>query len=212
MKPFHYDPNKESIAYPLIRPVIRMLIKIVFKEKVVGLENIPKDGKFIVASNHVTAIDPVLVADRCPRTLHFMAKINLFKNPFSNWLLTTMNAFPVDRTGVDMKAIRYAEALLDNGHAIGIFPEGTRSKTLEPQRARGGVALIAQQTGADILPVCIYFSEKPHFRSRLTIRYGEIIPFDTIGLIDAEHSAQALRAAAGTVMERITDLWKLGHA
>lgn len=212
MKPFHYDPNKESKAYKVIRPLIHGLIKITFKEQVVGLENIPQDGKFIVAANHVTAIDPVLVADRCPRTLHFMAKISLFKNGFSNWLLTTMNAFPVDRSGVDMKAIRYAQALLDNGHALGIFPEGTRSKTLVPQRAKGGVALIAQQTGADILPVCIYFSEKPHFRSRLTIRYGEVIPFDTLGLVDAEHNAQALRAAAGKVMERITDLWKLGHA
>lgn len=212
MKPFHYDPNKESKAYPILRPFLHVLIRIVFKEKIVGLENVPKDGKFILAANHVTAIDPVLVADGCPQTVHYMAKISLFKNAFSNWLLTTMNAFPVDRSGVDMRAIRYAQALLENGHALGIFPEGTRSKTLEPQRAKGGVALIAQQTGADILPVCIYFSEKPHFRSRLTIRYGEVIPFDTLGLVDAEHSAQALRAAANKVMERITDLWKLGHA
>ena len=212
MKPFHYDPHKDSKAYPLVRPVIHFLIKVVFKDQVVGLENIPKEGKFLVACNHVTAIDPVLIADRCPRTLHFMAKISLFKKAFPRWLLTTMNAFPVDRAGVDMKAIRYAQALLENGHAVGIFPEGTRSKTLEPQRAKGGVALIAQQTKADILPVCIYFSEKPHFRSRLTIRYGEIIPFDTLGLAQAEHNAQALREAANKVMERITDLWKLGHA
>lgn len=212
MKPFHYDPNKESIAYPMIRPIIHLMIKVVFKEKVVGTENIPKEGKFLVACNHVTAIDPVLIADRCTRSLHFMAKDSLFKKAFPRWLLTTMGAFPVDRSGVDMKAIRYAQALLDNGHAVGIFPEGTRSKTLEPQRAKGGVALIAQQTGADILPVCIYFSEKPHFRSRLTIRYGEIIPFDTLGLVDAEHNAQKLREAAGLIMERITALWKLGHA
>lgn len=212
MKPFHYDPNKESKAYKIVRPIIHVLIKIVFKDRIVGPENIPKEGKFLVACNHVTAIDPVLISDRCPRTVHFMAKISLFKNPFSNWLLTTMNAFPVDRSGVDIKAIRYAQALLDNGHSVGIFPEGTRSKTLEPQRAKGGVALIAQQTGADILPVCIYFSEKPRFRSRLTIRYGEIIPFDTLGLVDAEHNAKALRDAANKVMERITDLWKLGHA
>lgn len=212
MKPFHYDPGKESKAYKFIRPIIHLLIKIAFKEKIVGLENIPAQGRFIVAANHVTAIDPVLVADRCPRTLHFMAKISLFKNAFSNWLLTTMNAFPVDRSGVDMKAIRYAQALLNNGHSVGIFPEGTRSKTLEPQSAKGGVALIAQQTQADVLPVAIYFSEKPHFRSRLTIRYGEIIPYDTLGLAECEHNAKELRNAAGVIMERITDLWKLGHA
>ena len=212
MKPFHYDPDKESKAYPIVRPFIHFLIHVVFKEKIVGLENIPKDGKFIIACNHVTAIDPVFVADGCPQQLHFMAKISLFEKPFSRWLLTTMNAFPVDRSGVDMRSIRYAQALLNNGHAVGIFPEGTRSHSLKPQRAKGGVALIAQQTGADILPACIYFSEKPHFRSKLTIRYGEIIPFDTLGLVDAEHNAQALRAAANKVMERITDLWEQGHA
>ncbi|MBQ7540785.1 MAG: 1-acyl-sn-glycerol-3-phosphate acyltransferase [Clostridia bacterium] len=209
---FHYDPDKESAAYPRIRPVIHFLVHFVFKEKVVGTENIPQEGSFIVACNHVTAIDPVFVAETCPRTLHFMAKISLFKKSFSRWLLTTMNAFPVDRSGVDMKAIRYAQALLDRGHVLGIFPEGTRSKDLKPHRAKGGVAMIAKQTHADILPVCIYFSEKPHFRSKLTIRYGEVIPYDSLELPEDEHSAQQCRVAAAFVMEKITELWQQGHA
>lgn len=211
-KPFHYDPDKESKAYPRIRPLIHFLVKFVFREQVVGTENIPPKGEFIIACNHITAIDPVFVAESCPLTVHFMAKNSLFKKGFSRRLLTTMNAFPVDRAGVDMKAIRYAQALLDRHHVLGIFPEGTRSKTGKPQRAKGGVALIAAQTKTDILPVCIYFSEKPHFRSRLTIRYGEVIPFESLGLDENEHNAQTLRNAAGQVMERITELWQQGHA
>ncbi|MBQ7545573.1 MAG: 1-acyl-sn-glycerol-3-phosphate acyltransferase [Clostridia bacterium] len=210
-KPFHYDPDKESKAYPMIRPVIHFLVKFVFREQVIGLENIPQEGNFIVACNHITAIDPVFIAENCPRTVHFMAKVSLFKKAFPRWLLTTMNAFPVDRGRVDMKAIRYAQALLDRGHVLGIFPEGTRSKTGTPQRAKGGVAMIANQTHSNILPVCIYFDGKPHFRSRLTIRYGEVIPYEALGLEDDEHNAQTLRDAAAFVMEKITELWQMKH-
>ena len=211
-KAFHYDPDRVNKTYYRLRPFGRFLVNFVFKKQVIGAEHIPQDGGFILACNHVTAIDPVFLVSTCPRELHFMGKSSLFEKPFSRWFMTSMNGFPVDRGTADMKSIRYAQQLIERGHVLGIFPEGTRSKTGTPQRAKGGVAMIAKATKADILPVCVYFSEKPHFRSRLTIRYGEVIPYESLGLSEQEHSAQELRAAAAYVMERITDLWQQKHA
>ena len=211
-KSFHYDPDKKNKTYFRLRPIGRFLVRFVFRKQVIGTENIPQDGGFILACNHITAIDPVFLVSTCPRELHFMGKSSLFQKPFSRWFMTSMNGFPVDRGSTDMKAIRYAQELLRRGHVLGIFPEGTRSKTRTPQRAKGGVAMIAKETKADILPVSIYFSEKPRFRSRLTIRYGEVIPYASLGMTEGEHSAQELRAAAALVMERITALWQQEHA
>ena len=210
-KAFHYDPNKENKTYPILRPVGRFLVRLVFKAQILGLENIPKDGGFILASNHLNALDPVFIVSFCPRILHFMAKKELFQKGFSRWFVTTMNGFPVNREGTDTKAIDYAEQLLRKGHVLGIFPEGTRSKTRTPGRAKAGVAMIAKATKADVVPVSIYFSEKPHFRSRLTVRFGEVIPYETLGMTDEERNTQQLRDAAKTIMERITALWEKKH-
>ena len=208
---FHYDPDKQNAMYKVLRPIAKFLVWFVFKTKVYGLENIPEKGGFILASNHITAIDPVFMVAKCPRELHFMGKAELFQKGFTRWFLTGMNGFPVQRRGVDMKAMRYAQALLKKDHVLGIFPEGTRSKTCVPQSPKAGVALIAKETQSDVVPVSIYFSEKPHWRSRLTIRFGEVIPFEQLGITSEEHDSQQLRDAAKLIMERITEQWAKKH-
>ncbi len=210
---FHYDPDKRSKMFPILQPIAKPLVRFVFRYKVIGKENLPKDGGFILACNHIPAIAPVfLISSIFPKPIHFMGKIQLFQKPFSRWFMTGMNGFPIDRAGLDTKSIDYAEALIRRGEVLGIFPEGTRSKTREPQRAKAGVALIAKATHADIVPVSIYFSEKPHYRSRLTVRIGEVIPYAELGLSDEERGTQQLREAAVRVMERIKTLWAKGHA
>lgn len=211
MSKFHYDPDKKNVMYRILRPIAKFLVWFVFRTKVYGLENIPEKGGFILASNHVTMIDPVFMVVKCPRELHFMGKAELFEKPFVRWFLTGMNGFPVQRRGMDMKSVRYAEALLEREHVLGIFPEGTRSKTRVPQAPKAGVALIAKETKSDIVPVSVYFSEKPHWRSRLTIRFGEVIPYADLGLTDEEHNSEQLRSAAKLVMERITEQWAKKH-
>ena len=211
-KAFVYDTKKIGKLYPKLKPWAGKLVKFLYKVQYVGTENIPQGGGFILACNHVTALDPVYLLSACPHRVCFMGKKELFENPFTRWFLSGMNGFPINRRGADTKAIAFAETLLREGNVLGIFPEGTRSKTLEPQRAKGGVALIAQATGADVLPAAVYFSEKPHFRSRLTVRFGEVIPYADLGLPEGERDTAALRAAANGIMERITALWAQKHA
>lgn len=208
---FDYSSVKKRILYPILIPIGRVIVKLIFKTKLIGAENVPSDGKFIFASNHITMLDPVFIATLCPRTLYFMAKQELFKNGFVRWFLTNMNAFPINRDGYDNKSIDYAERLLSEGNAIGIFPEGTRQKTRRPGRPKAGVAMLAKATKSSVVPVSVYFSEKPRFRSRLTIRIGKPIYYEEFNFSDEERNTRELRDAASLVMERITELWSKGH-
>lgn len=115
MKEFDFTQIKHYKLYNFIKAVFRPLVKLVFKAKFKGLENVPQDKgtKYIVAINHTSAIDPIIVA--CPKELpplHFMAKVELFKNPFGAWFLTHMYAFPVKRGKGDTSAIEYGEKFL----------------------------------------------------------------------------------------------------
>lgn len=211
-KEYHYDVNKIGRLYPIIKPTTMLFIKFMYKVRFVGTENIPSGGGYILAANHLSTLDPVYLIAACPQKLYFMGKKELFQKPFQRWFFTGMNGFPVNRTGVDTKAIGFAESLLRGGGVLGIFPEGTRSKTLEPQRAKGGIAMIARETGADVLPVSIYFDAKPRWRSRLTVRFGELIPNEALNLPEGIRDTAGLRAAANGVMERIVALWQQKHA
>lgn len=211
-KEFQYDVNKIGKIYKIIKPFTKPFIRFMYKVRFVGLENIPKEGGFILASNHLSTLDPVFLIAACPQKLYFMGKKELFQKPFQRWFFTGMNSFPVNRAGADTKAIDFAESLLRDGHVLGIFPEGTRSKTYSPQKPRGGVALIARATGADVVPASIYFSGKPHWRSRLTVRFGPVIPNADLHLPEGARDTAGLRAAANGIMERITALWELKHA
>ena len=149
MKEFDFTQIKHYKLYNFIKAVFRPLVKLVFKAKFKGLENVPQDKgtKYIVAINHTSAIDPIIVA--CPKELpplHFMAKVELFKNPFGAWFLTHMYAFPVKRGKGDTSAIEYGEKILNEGHVMAICPEGKRIKDKGgvPQKAKAGVAIVAK--------------------------------------------------------------------
>lgn len=125
-----------------------------------GLEHVPSTGGVLVVSNHLHNADPVLLSIAFPRPLHFMAKKELFGLPFIGWLIRRVGAFPVDRQKADRGALRRAEAVLAQGIAVGMFPEGTRSSTAALGPAHPGAALLALRTQVPILPVTIVGSER----------------------------------------------------
>lgn len=191
--------------YKLGKAVTYLYVLALFKMRYEGFENIPQNQGFILASNHITAYDPLFVAHKIHQPLHFMAKTELFRNPVIGWILRAVNAFPVDRGKGDGAALDEAKSRIDNGGVMGIFIEGTRSKDGKPQRARSGVALIAGRTGADILPCAVVYDKKLRFRSVVTVRYGALIKNDTLG-IDLE-TPSTLRLAAKSIMGEIVELF-----
>ena len=207
---FDYNNTQDRKLYNVMSHVGSGLSHILYSVKVVGEENIPKDEPFILVSNHIHFVDPVLLMVKARRSVHFMGKKEAFQNKFAAWFLTNTNTFPVARGQGDKAAIEYAVKLIRDGRVIGIFPEGTRSKDLKPHAAKGGVALIARETKANVLPASIYCEQAKGLRRRITIRFGKLIPFEELD-IPEEASARELREAAERIMQHVVALWEEGH-
>jgi 1-acyl-sn-glycerol-3-phosphate acyltransferase len=141
--------------YTVIKFLANIIFRILFRVKTHGIENVPSEGKFILCSNHANNLDPVFVSMVMPRKISWMAKKELFEYKFISYLGYKLGAFPVDRNGSDVSAIKNALRVLKDDKVLGIFPEGTRVKKMDLEAAKPGVALLSIKSGADILPVLI---------------------------------------------------------
>ena len=206
---FDYSKVKYYKFFPIAKVIARIFFPILFRIKCVGKENIPKDGKFILASNHLSAFDPVVYCVVMPRRVFFLGKEELFEKKFNYWILTHLQGIPIKRDKGDLSAIEYSIKVLKEGNILGIFPEGTRSKTGRPLPARAGVALIANKTEADVLPVCIYFEGKMRIFKKVTIRFGKLIKNEELRIENGR--ASELKAATHLIMDSIVSMWEEGH-
>jgi 1-acyl-sn-glycerol-3-phosphate acyltransferase len=161
--------------------LLRFLLWLIGRWTVTGRENIPRDGGLIVVANHISNTDPpILAAGIARRHVHYMAKVELFHG-FMGWLPRSWAAFPVRRFEADLGAMLHAERLLRQGRVLGMFPEGTRSRTGRLGEPHPGTALIALRTGAPVLPCAITGTEQlrsPKFlvtKPRITITIGKPI-------------------------------------
>ncbi len=212
MKKFDFSKVKEEEElYDKLRPLGSKITNMFYDVNYIGKENIPEEGGFIIASNHIRALDPLYIALGVEkRQIYFMGKKELFDKPIVSSLLKKANGFPIARGSGDKESINYAERVVKEGHILGIFPEGTRSKDCKPARAKSGVGLIAREAKADILPVSIYNCDNMKKGSKLTIRFGEVIPYENLGFTEAG-SREEVKACAKFVMSEIVKLWGMGH-
>ncbi|MCM1329955.1 MAG: 1-acyl-sn-glycerol-3-phosphate acyltransferase [Ruminococcus sp.] len=188
-----------------VRYATMFVYKLFYNFHIEGTENIPQDKPLVMASNHRSYADPVILTMPMKLPVTYMAKEELFKNKLFGWFITKLGAFPVKRGDGDMKVIDDSVAILNSGRHLVIFPEGTRSKDGKVGRGKTGVALIAAKSGADVLPCGIVFQgEKLHFRSKLTLRFGKVIPAAEIAVEDA--SPKALKEVKKRIMGEITKL------
>ena len=148
------------MIYNLLRAIVKLFFTVFFRITYTGHANIPASGPVIVASNHVSFWDPPVIGCGMQRSIHFMAKEELFNFPIFSWVIRELKAFPVKRGTADRNAIRTALSLLEQGEIVGLFPEGTRSKTGLLGRAEPGLALIAAKSGAVIVPTALIGTDK----------------------------------------------------
>lgn len=188
-----------------VRYVTMGVYKLFYNFHIEGAENIPQDRALVMASNHRSYADPVILTMPMKLPVTYMAKEELFKNKLFGWFITKLGAFPVKRGTGDMQVIDDAVAILNSGRHLVIFPEGTRSKDGKVGKGKTGVAMIAAKSGADVLPCGIIFEgEKLHFRSKLTLRFGKVIPASEIAVEDA--SPKALKEVKKRIMGEIIEL------
>jgi 1-acyl-sn-glycerol-3-phosphate acyltransferase len=154
--------------------------RIAFGLRVEGRENVPKEGMLIIASNHVSAIDPFLVIHAVQRNAAYMAKIELFEKRIMRLFLDILGAFAVDRTKLSVSTIKTVKGLKDTNWCLGIFPQGTRERDGNMDNINKGFATFAKMLKCDILPVAITGvtkSERKLFKSHMKITIGKPIPY-----------------------------------
>lgn len=159
--------------YSLLRLIVRLILRTMFRWRVSGVDNLPAVGGVIVAANHISNFDPPVLGCALPdaRRIRFMAKIELFRNPVVRRVVTALGAFPVRRGMADRTAIRTALDLLAQGEVVGIFPEGTRSKTGLLGRPEAGLGMIAVKAGVPVVPAALTGTNKLFTDGRLLPRF-----------------------------------------
>lgn len=140
--------------YSVLKIILRILFKIFLRLEVKGTENIPKTGPLVIASNHLSLLDPPVIGVAATRKVHFMAKQELFV-PVLGTIYKQLGAFPVKRGGADRAAIKHGIDLMLDGGVLAIFPEGTRSKDGALGKAESGALMMAGKAKAAIVPTCV---------------------------------------------------------
>ena len=147
--------------------------------RVTGAEHVPADGPLILAANHVSYFDPPVIAAATTRRLSFFAKKELFEfGPFGRYI-SALGAFPVDRSRGDMAAMRHTLALLKDGHALVIFPEGGRNVDGTAE-AKDGVAFLARMSGAAVVPTALSGTEATKRFRPIRVAFGEPMRYDRV--------------------------------
>ena len=159
--------------------VYRLFAMLFHPVRVIGRENMVREGSVILCANHVSLQDPMVLDVYLGRLIRFMAKKELFENRFMNRVMTWLGAFPVSRGESDLSAMRTSLKLLADGEALGIFPEGHRYVDGEMHEFGNGLALIALRSGAPVVPAYIQGSSRL-FR-RVTVTVGAPVALDDLG-------------------------------
>lgn len=181
--------------YYIVKFLVRLYFRIMYKLRYEGRDNIPKDTTVIYACNHRSYADPPLLGTGARGKFTFMAKEELFQNKLFAWLIRSLGAFPVARGKGDTGVIDTAVERLNNGRSLMIFPEGTRSKDGKVgKKGHTGAALISARSGKPIIPVGICYGEKLKFRTPLTVKYGNPIdPAEYCEICDAPNPRQLVK-------------------
>ena len=176
--------EEHKIGYTILKNILKIPYKLWYNPKIIGKENIPKTGTIIICANHKHMMDQCAILISTKRMVHYLAKKEYFDGKFA-WFFKLAGCIPVNRSIKDTKAKEHAIALLKQGYAVGLFPEGTRNKTKEFLLPfKYGAVSMAQKTDALIIPVGITGEYK--FRSKnLVTRIGKTFKVTNLSLEDA---------------------------
>lgn len=196
-----------SLFYQTVNKILKLHFQIFHKHKVYGLENIPK-GKVLIASNHASFYDPLIIGFSFPEELYYFARSTLFSRQFSNFILRQLNAYPI--SSKDLSAFDKVEELLKKDKKIVIFPEGMRSKTGEMMPFKGGICKMAIKNNVSILPVYLVgtydiwppHQKFPNFKGHTACIIGSPFFIESQGNLDSK----TLQTFANDLYQRLNAL------
>ncbi len=200
-------------VYGFCHYVLRVLFDMAFRGDVVGLENLPREGAFLIAANHASHLDPPLIGAQIPRQITFFARKTLWKPGLASWWLDAVGTIPVDRDGgQDVGALKRVLRALDSGKVLIVFPEGTRSPDGHLQAPKPGVGFITAKTQVPVVPARIFGSfdafgkgdKFPHFGTPIRITFGRPIPPSVYD--DPKAGRERFQIASARIMAEIAKL------
>ncbi len=198
-------------TYRMARALSFLYFKNFHRFKVRGVQHVPKEGAFLLVSNHTSFFDPPALGCRLPRNLHYFARASLFRGVFGK-LIRALNSIPVKRTEADVTSLKLALKVLKEGSPLLVFPEGTRSPDGNLQPAKRGIGLIACKARAPVLPARIIGSFEafgkgrkwPKFWTPITVQYGPLIGIEDID--PGPDDNQRYARTAERIMQSISNL------
>jgi 1-acyl-sn-glycerol-3-phosphate acyltransferase len=207
---FHERARRRGpdLVYDFCRVILSPFIWIIWRARSIASDNVPPAGPVILAPNHFSFLDHFFLAAFQRRKVRFMAKSQLFKRPLQ-WIYFHGGVFPVRRGHRDEEAFITAETILDQGGMVGMYCEGGRSRSGEiSERAKPGIGRLALETGAAVVPVAIYGSQRARNWRRLqfpkvTVQYGEPIRFETVEAPTRDQQ----QAVADEILSEIRELY-----
>ncbi|MBS4209753.1 lysophospholipid acyltransferase family protein [Bacillus sp. FJAT-50079] len=188
--------------YAFAKAVTKFILSSLYRIETVGTENFPKEGGVLLCPNHIDNLDPPIIGFTSPRPVYFMGKAELFKYAWSKKLMESIKVFPVKRGMSDREALRTGLKFLKSGEVVGLFPEGTRSKTGELGEGLGGAGFFALRSNAHVVPCAIIGPYKP-FR-KLKIVFGQPIDFTEMrnNKASAEEATKVIMAEIKKLLEK----------
>ena len=198
----------KSKTYDSFHKILGGFIRFIFRIKIHGAENEPESGAYLMVSNHISNADPVfLCAATSKQQPHFMAKKELFKIPLLRGLIKALGAFPVDRKGNDVGAVKKAIKMLQDGMCVGMFPQGHRYMHVNPRGTdvKSGAGMLAVKARVQVLPCYVRIKKMrwAPFR-RVDVYFGELIKYEELGFEEKKFSE--FNAASKYVAEKIVAL------
>ncbi|HEX9823750.1 MAG TPA: lysophospholipid acyltransferase family protein [Actinomycetota bacterium] len=195
------------LKYVVLGPILRLI----YRPKAVGLENLPAEGPVILACNHLSFVDSLFMPLVIKRKVVFLGKADYFDSWRTRWFFKSVNVIPVRREGgsAGEAALRTGIGQLEQGHVIGIYPEGTRSPDGRLYRGKTGVARMALEAKVPVVPVAVEGTREvmpieakvPRLRGRITVRFGRPLVFDRY--YDRPSDRFVLRSATDEIMYEI---------
>lgn len=185
--------------------------KIFHRFEVKGMNNVPLAESFILASNHLSFIDPPALGCKLPRNLHYFARDSLFRGPLG-FLIRRLNSIPVNRDRLDLKTYRMVLSVLNDGNPLLVFPEGTRSRDGRLSTPQKGIGFLVAKSGVSVLPARIEGSFEilgpgrrfPYLGKKLKVTYGRLLSSEEMKLLEeAENPHQKI---AERIMSAIREI------
>ncbi len=201
---------KRSYLYSAAHIIFWLFFKIFYRLKVIGLNHIPKKGPLILASNHASFLDPIVVGTAVTnRQIYYLARDTLFTNKIFGAIIRKVHSIPVKRGSADLGAFHSAQQVMEQGGAVLLFPEGTRTSDGNLQKAKRGMGIMALESRVPVVPVYVEgtFKALPRTRkmlklSKIFVCFGEPITLESFYSMPS--NKEAFQKISDAIMEKIT--------